>query len=184
MLARVAVARVLAKELTVWDYLLPSSYCSQWFMSIDPINPQNNKLFSPMCILQMMLLMHLKIKQKLKVMNILLLIWFLLRYILSLKGQNEWLFENISQLGDSHLTLPHFILANSLFKVSVQASVAGYVKLTCIRPNFWHKIRRYIWLHHAASGALAPHPGIEHMLPALEAWTLNHWTVRKVPEGE
>ena len=47
MLVIVAVAKVLAKELTVWDYLLPSSFCSQWFRSINPINPQNNKLFFP-----------------------------------------------------------------------------------------------------------------------------------------
>ena len=76
--------------------------------------------------------MHIKIKQKLKVMNILLLIWFLLRHVLSLEGQNEGLFENISPLEDSHLTLTHFILANSLSEVSVQTSVAGYVKLTLL----------------------------------------------------
>lgn len=158
MLVIVTVARVLAKELTVWDYLLPSSYCSQWFTSINPINPQNNNFFSPMCILQRMLLMHIKIKQKLKVMNILLLIWFLLRHILSLEGQNEGLFENISPLEDSHLTLTRFILANFLFKVSVQTSVAGHVKLTCIRPNFWHKIRRLYMAAPCSMWDLSPLP--------------------------
>ena len=32
-----------------------------------------------------------------------------------------------------------------------------------------------------AYGILVPWPGIEPMCPALEAWSLNHWTTREVP---
>ena len=34
--------------------------------------------------------------------------------------------------------------------------------------------------HHVACGILLPWPGIDPVLPALEAWSLNHWT-REVP---
>ena len=37
------------------------------------------------------------------------------------------------------------------------------------------------WLRHAACGALAPWPGFELTPPALEVWSLHHWTARKVP---
>ena len=40
------------------------------------------------------------------------------------------------------------------------------------------------WPHHAASGALVPWQGIEPVSPALEAWSLNHWTAREVPDWE
>ena len=33
----------------------------------------------------------------------------------------------------------------------------------------------------AACGILVPRPGIEPTLPALEAWSANHWTAREVP---
>ena len=32
-----------------------------------------------------------------------------------------------------------------------------------------------------AYAILAPRPGIESMPPAVEAWSLNHWTTREVP---
>ena len=34
----------------------------------------------------------------------------------------------------------------------------------------------------ALCGIIVPRPGIEPVLPALEAWSLNHWTAREVPE--
>ena len=34
-----------------------------------------------------------------------------------------------------------------------------------------------------ACGILAPRPGIEPMPPAVEAWSLNHWTNREAPRG-
>ena len=39
------------------------------------------------------------------------------------------------------------------------------------------------WLCHTACGILVPCPGIEPMLPELEAWSLNHWTTREVPSS-
>ena len=41
---------------------------------------------------------------------------------------------------------------------------------------FW-----FIWPPPAAWGISVPWPGIEPMTPALEAWSLNHWTPREVP---
>ena len=34
---------------------------------------------------------------------------------------------------------------------------------------------------HVACGILVPRPGIEPRPPAVEAWSLNHWTAREVP---
>ena len=39
----------------------------------------------------------------------------------------------------------------------------------------------FFWLHCTACGILVPRPGIEPAPPALEAWSLNHWTAREVP---
>ena len=39
----------------------------------------------------------------------------------------------------------------------------------------------FFWLRYAACGILVPRPGIEPMAPAVEAWTLNHWTAKEVP---
>ena len=30
---------------------------------------------------------------------------------------------------------------------------------------------------------LVPQPGIELVSPALEAWSLNHWTTREIPKS-
>ena len=38
------------------------------------------------------------------------------------------------------------------------------------------------WPYHAACGLLVPWPGIEPMLPAVEAWSPIHWTTREVSE--
>ena len=40
-----------------------------------------------------------------------------------------------------------------------------------------------IWPHCEAYGILVPRPGIKSLLSVLEVWSLNHWTVRKVPIG-
>ena len=37
------------------------------------------------------------------------------------------------------------------------------------------------WLHRSACGILVPQPGIEPVPPAVEVWSLNHWTIREVP---
>ena len=39
------------------------------------------------------------------------------------------------------------------------------------------------WLCSAAWGILVPWPGIKPIAPAVEAWSLNHWTTREVPKG-
>ena len=39
-----------------------------------------------------------------------------------------------------------------------------------------------LWLLVVTRGILVPWPGIEPGLPALEAWSLNHWTTREVPQ--
>ena len=36
------------------------------------------------------------------------------------------------------------------------------------------------WLHLVTCGILVPQPGIEPVLPAVEAWSPNHWTTREV----
>ena len=35
------------------------------------------------------------------------------------------------------------------------------------------------WLFHRAYGILVPQSGIESVTPAVEAWSLNHWTIRE-----
>lgn len=37
------------------------------------------------------------------------------------------------------------------------------------------------WLHYVACGVLVPRSGVTPVPPALEAWSLNHWTSRRVP---
>ena len=39
----------------------------------------------------------------------------------------------------------------------------------------------FFWLHHVVCGILVPWSGIEPVAPAVEAWSLNHWTARQVP---
>ena len=37
--------------------------------------------------------------------------------------------------------------------------------------------------HHESCGISVPWPRIEPMLPAVKAWSLNHWTTREFPRG-
>ena len=37
------------------------------------------------------------------------------------------------------------------------------------------------WLCRAACGILVPQPEVKPATPAVEAWSLNHWTTREVP---
>ena len=39
----------------------------------------------------------------------------------------------------------------------------------------------FFWLCHTACKILAPQPGIEPVLPAVEAWSPNHWKAREIP---
>ena len=43
------------------------------------------------------------------------------------------------------------------------------------------KLFIYFWPRRVAYGTLVPRPGIEPTAPAVEAWSLNHWTTREVP---
>ena len=45
-----------------------------------------------------------------------------------------------------------------------------------------HKTNKYFWLCHPACTILVPQPGIEPVSPAVEVWSLNHWTTREVPK--
>ena len=40
----------------------------------------------------------------------------------------------------------------------------------------------FFWLGWAAYGILVPRPGIEPVFPTVIAWSLNHWSTRKVPK--
>ena len=44
-----------------------------------------------------------------------------------------------------------------------------------VKKKFWATLQ---W----PMGPLVPQPGIELMPPALEAWSLNHWTAVEVPK--
>ena len=39
----------------------------------------------------------------------------------------------------------------------------------------------FFWSLCSAYGILVPQPGIEPMSPAVQVWSLNHWTLREVP---
>ena len=41
----------------------------------------------------------------------------------------------------------------------------------------------YLFIYLFACGILAPWPGIKPVFTALEEYTLNHWTVREIPQG-
>ena len=50
-----------------------------------------------------------------------------------------------------------------------------------ISPTLITHMNIFFWPHHVACGILVPRPGIWPMPPALEVWSLNHWTTREVP---
>ena len=45
----------------------------------------------------------------------------------------------------------------------------------------WFWVFCFVWPPHVACGILIPRPGIKPMLPAVEAWSPNHWTAREFP---
>ena len=49
-----------------------------------------------------------------------------------------------------------------------------YLSLTFL--NYIYSILFFFWPHRTACGILVPQPGIKPMPPALEVWSLNHWT--------
>ncbi|XP_057389546.1 zinc finger protein 320-like isoform X2 [Balaenoptera acutorostrata] len=54
-------------------------------------------------------------------------------------------------------------------------SLEGIMTVT-LNPLSWQKKGV-----NTACGILVPRPGIEAAPPAVEAWSLNHWTTREVP---
>ena len=61
----------------------------------------------------------------------------------------------------SFLMSQQFELGGQIIGTSQYIFVLGFV-LFCF------------WLHHAACGILVHQPGMEHVPPALEAWSLDH----------
>ena len=57
----------------------------------------------------------------------------------------------------------------------------GGFPLTTNFLSFFLSFFKFFWLHWAAWGILGPRPGIEPVLPAVEAWSHNHWTARELP---
>ena len=56
------------------------------------------------------------------------------------------------------------------------------VNADCDEMTEWSpSLQCFFWLHGAACGILGPGPGIEPAPPAVEVWSLNHWTARDVP---
>lgn len=56
----------------------------------------------------------------------------------------------------------------------VRLEASSTLRLSCVSVSFIY------WLHCAAR-ILVPRPGIEPVLPALGAWSLNPWTTRDIP---
>ena len=42
----------------------------------------------------------------------------------------------------------------------------------------------FFWPCREACGILVTQPGIEHVPPAVEVWSLNHWIAREVPKSK
>ena len=81
----------------------------------------------------------------------------------------------------------HFCFTYLFLKFLLEYSCLQYcVSLCCtakwISYTYIH-IHSFIfiifWLFHRAYGILVPQSGIESVTPAVEAWSLNHWTIRE-----
>ena len=53
--------------------------------------------------------------------------------------------------------------------------------LHCSFFFFFLLLLLFFWLHSVACRIIVPQPGIEPASPAVEAWSLNHWTTREIP---
>ena len=51
------------------------------------------------------------------------------------------------------------------------------------KSDFFLFFKFYLFFGYTACGILVPQPGIKAMPPALEVWSLNHWTTREVPSS-
>ena len=50
-----------------------------------------------------------------------------------------------------------------------------------IKPAWSTLFSPSFWLFHMVCGVLVPQPGTEHISPAMEALSLNHWAAKQVP---
>ena len=63
-----------------------------------------------------------------------------------------------------------------------RAGVLAWAKTPCLgQGGSFSSFFKIFWLFCAACGILVPQPGIEPVSPAVEAWSLNHWTTREGP---
>ena len=58
--------------------------------------------------------------------------------------------------------------------LSYQALLFRKCHLSHLKKNLWPRL--------TACGVLVPQPGMEPTPPAVEAWSLNPWTAREVPQ--
>ena len=66
---------------------------------------------------------------------------------------------------------------------SVPGTLPGFCQVFPALPAPVHLSHfHFFWLHRAARGILVPQPEIEPVQPAVDAWGLNHWTTREVPQ--
>ena len=77
---------------------------------------------------------------------------------------------------ESHLRLTH----PQAYTFWIILALATEVFLPCQGSNLFCCL---FWSRRAACGILVPRPGIEPKPPALEVWSLNHWTAREVQGG-
>ena len=82
-------------------------------------------------------------------------------------------------------------MSHSMFSVVLHYNISEHLQHFDSKPmNFFffnlesfsvQNFLIYFWPRHMACGILVPWLGIEPAPPALEAWSLNHWTAREVP---
>ena len=62
--------------------------------------------------------------------------------------------------------------------IGMRREITGVFKQRGMPRSDWHFIYLF-WPHHASCGILVSQPGIEPAPPAMEKWSLNHWTTRE-----
>ena len=88
-------------------------------------------------------------------------------------------------------------LLMSTSKSDVELSSSVYLRMLTLKfpkaiwekeTGAWDRKRAsvfwFFWPSATACGTLVPRPGIEPAPPALEAWSLKHWTARDVPAAQ
>ena len=93
---------------------------------------------------------------------------------------------NSTKCCDRHIVSAQYMLAAIIIRRRIRyclpcAPMSSLIALQ-ISLNILIVFYLFIWLHRGVCGILVPQPGIKPMLPALEAWSLNHWTSKEVQE--